>query len=284
VQYPNGRWLVHHSTDPAQAPPLALLYHASPGQWSPFSSPQVYAPLSEYDQRHRALSVSSLSSSSGGTSTPPTRGMPADYYPDRRNRTQLCNAPGFIDALTGDLIPSNGMAGYETDLHPSNWHRALHINNLVPYQPEASTDVFAQPTDNVMIEQHTIMIRELSRTVDRARLKEFLWSQNLQGRIQVKPDETRAEGKTSERRRRYALVEFTTSQEAIEAVRRLNGRQLADRCLDVRMAKDAETIHKGSRERAGSLASDASTSSSSVATPPSSGRQRRGPIIADGSV
>lgn len=207
-----------------------------------------------------------------------------DYHSDRRNRTQLCMIPGFIDADTGDLVPPNSTAGIETDLHPSNWHRALHINDLVPYQAEASTDVFALPKDDVMVEQHTIIIRELSRTVDQARLKEFLWLQNLQGQIQLKPDETRAEGKTSERRRCYALVEFTTSQEAIEAVRRLNGRQLADRCLDVRMAKDAETIHKGSRERAGSLASDASTSSSSVATPPSSGRQRRGPIIADGSV
>ncbi len=210
--------------------------------------------------------------------------MPADYYPDRRNRTQLCMAPDFVDAVTGDLVPSNDMAGKETDLHPSNWHRALHINDLVPYQTEALTDVFAQPKDDVMIEQCTIMIRELSRTVDQARLQEFLWSQNLQGQIQLKPDETRAEGKTPERRRCYALVEFTTSQEAIEAVGRLNGRQLADRCVHVEMAREATTIHRGSRERAGSLASDASTASSSVATTPSSGRQRRGPIIADGSV
>jgi len=215
---------------------------------------------------------------------PPTRGMPADFYPDRRNRTQLCMAPDFIDALTGDLIPSNGMAGYETDLHPSNWHRALHINNLVPYQTEGSTDVSARPRPDVMIEKHTIMIRELSRTVDQARLTEFLGSQNLRGRIQLKPEERRAEGKTLERRRCYALVEFTTSQEAIEAVRRLHGRLLADRRLHVQMAKEPTTIDRGSRERAGSLASDVSMASSSVATTPSSGRQRRGPIIADGSV
>lgn len=193
-------------------------------------------------------------------------------------------APGFIDALTGDLIPSNGMAGYETNICPSNWHRALHINNLVPYRPEASTDVSARPRPDVMIEKHTIMIRELSRTVDHARLTEFLGSQNLGGRIQLEPDEGRSDGGTPERRRCYALVEFNTSQEAIEAVHRLNDRQLADRRLHVKMAKDGSTIQNGSRERAGSLASDASTASSGVATTPSLGRQRRGPIIADGSV
>lgn len=191
-------------------------------------------------------------------------------------------APGFIDALTGDLIPSNGMAGHETDLYPSSWHRALHINNLVPYGPEASTDVSAPPRPDVMIERHTIMIRELSRTVDHARLTEFLGSHNLRGRIQLEPDERRADGRTPERRRCYALVEFNTSQEAIEAVHRLNDRQLADRCLHVKMAKDGRTISNGSRERAGSLESDASTPSSDVATTPSLGRQ--GPIIADGSV
>lgn len=283
MQYPNGRWLVHHSTDPTKAPPLTLLHHASPGQWSPFSCQQVYNPLSGYDQRHRNLSVSSGSSSPGGTATPPTQGLP-DYHPDMRNRTQLCRVPGFIDAFTGDLIPPNSMIGYETDLHPSHWHMALHINNLVPYQPEPSTDELAQPRPDIMIEQNTIMIRELSRAVDPARLTEFLGSQNLRGRIQMGPDERRQEGRTSEQRRCYALVEFATSQEAIEAVHRLHGRLLVDRCLHVKMAKDGRTVQSGSRERAGSLASDASTTSSSVATTPSSGRQRRGPIIADGSV
>ncbi len=283
VQYPNGRWLVHHSTDPARAPPLTLLRHASPGQWSPFPCQQVHTPLSAYDQRHRNLSVSSVSSSSGGASPPPTRGT-LDHYPHTRNRTQLCMAPDFIDAFTGDLIPSNGMAGYNTDLHPSHWHRALHINNLVPYQAKALMGIPAQPRPDVMIDKTTIMIRELSRNVDQARLTDFLGSQNLRGRIQSEPDDRRSDGKTPERRRRYALVEFATNQEAVEAVHRLHGRQLVDRCLNVKMAKDGRSIQSGSRERAGSIASDVSTASSSVATMSTSGRQHRGPIIADGSV
>lgn len=289
VQYPNGRWLVHHSTDPANAPPLALLYRASPGQWSLLSSPQAYTPPSAYDQRHRTLSVSSVSSSSGGSVASPTprsfgtQGMP-DYHPDCRNCIQLHMARGFIDAATGDLVPSNGMAGNETDLRPSHWHSVMHINSPMPYQYEASTHVFDQPRYDIMIQQRTIIIRELSRTTDQARLEDFLGSLNLRGRIQLEPDERNPDGYTLERRRCHAFVEFATSQEAVEAVQRLNGRHLAERCLDVEMAREANIIHRGSRERADSLASDASTASSSVARTPSSGRRCRGPIIADGSV
>ena len=269
---PNGRWLIHPSMDLARALPLQWLYRASLQRRSPYPNSQRSPPPSGYDGRHRTPSISSDSSGSVGSLTPSTASFGSsggtEYYYSIQAHFNNRISSATIDASTGDVVSLSSIANYGSDLPPS------HLKEISWLDPALDRPNVSHPRYNVPVEHRSIMIRELNWNVTKPALEDFLRSLHLRGECQF-PNVSRPG---------YALVHFGTHQEAIDAVRRLDHKYFAERRLQVELAQETTTISNDTRPRTSSIASSGSVVSSNAPSSPSERRQRRGPIIADGSV
>lgn len=295
TEYPKWKWLVHPWVDPAFAPPLENVYRASFKETSPSCYLQPSVAPSGYYGRHRNPSISSASGSSAGSRTPPTSmssgGTGISNY--HRNLRAWCYArmsSVFIDDMTGYIVSTDVTIGYEPQESRSHYRRVSLFDPLGYYQQAENPDGADDPNNPsqpqgyaVPVEQRTIIIRELHWNVKQAKLEEFIQSSNLSGVCQLEPDEGNPEMRKAQKSHCHALVYFATPFEAIQAVHKLNGKTLENRCLKVELARDSIRIRTQSRARTSSIESSLGAVSLNAPPSPSERRRRTGPIIVDGS-
>ena len=200
----------------------------------------------------------------------------SDFKSDLEDYIRSRSYSAIIDITTGLPVSRSDAEIYGTNMRPRHHQRVLLIDDAVPYPVEPAVNMTYQPHYNTPIEYRTIIIRELHRSVNKTMLEDFLRSQNLRG-------ECRFEDRRPDVRR-YALVDFASHQEALDAKRRLNTRVFAGRQLNVEIATEPSHISRDSRARASSLTSEGSAVSSNTSASSSGRRQRRGPILVDGSI
>ena len=283
LQYPWRTWVIHPTIEPPSAPPLVGLYRRSLGP--PLSlQPQMHPSYNHGRPRTSSLSsASSQASSSVGCLTPPmsmsaTLASPgtSDFNRELQEYIHSRSYSAIIDITTGRRVSTSDAAMYETNMGPRHHQRVLLIDDAVPSPVEPAINMAYQPHYNTPVEYRSIIIRELDRTVNKTMLEDFLRSQNLRG-------ECRFEDRRSDVRI-YAFVDFASYQEALDAKRRLNTRVFAGRQLNVEIATEPSHICRDSRARASSLTSEGSAVSSNTSASSSGRRQRRGPILVDGSI
>ena len=283
LQYPWRTWVIHPTIEPPNAPPLVGLYRRSLVP-PPSLQPRVHPSYNHGRPRASSLSsASSQASSSVGCLTPPMSmsatlanpGM-SDFNSELRGYIHGRSYSAIIDITTGWRVSRSDSVMYETNLRPRHHQRVLLIDDVVPYPVEPAINMTYQPHCNTPVEYRSIIIRQLRRTVNKPMLEALLRSQNLRGQCRFedrRPDV-----------RRYALVDFASHQEALDAKRRLNNRVFAGRQLNVDIATEPSHICRDSRARASSLTSEGSAVSSNTSASSSGRRQRRGPILVDGSI
>ncbi|KAL8824587.1 MAG: hypothetical protein Q9191_004952 [Dirinaria sp. TL-2023a] len=275
--YPDGRWLVHPSTDAENAKPLIYAAQKRNAAWlqRSFHSPGGSSG------RQRNLSFSSNSSqasSTGGFSPPPgfaalTGQRAAQIAAQVRARIRATLRSVCVDTRTGDFLGLGTGFAYPPDQQPNRYRTFRYMQGFYP--PELSSPTPLPPSYDFIVERRTIIIRELGFNVTEQQLVECLASQHSEGPCTIR--------RNPDTRRCHAFVEYPSNHQAVEAVRRLNGLRLADRTLSVEIAPEGSIVNRRRHSRSSTLGSlDSDTSSSITAGSPRMNR-RHGPIIADGS-
>lgn len=274
--YPDGRWLVHLSTDAENAKPLIYVARKRNSTWLQRS----FRFAGGYVRRQRNSSFSSNSSqasSTGGFSPSPTFSSPSGHrvpQTDAQARARIRDTlhSVCVDTRTGDFLNPSTALEYSTNQQSSHYRTFRYMQAY--YLPVLSGPTPRLPSYDFTIERRTIIIRELSLNVTEQQLVKCLLSQHSEGPCTIR--------RNPDTRRCHAFVEYPTNHEAVEAVRRLNGIRLADRTLRVEVASDGSTVKGRGHSRSSTLGSLDSEASSTTASSRNVNR-RHGPIIADGS-
>lgn len=280
LQCPNGDQLVHPNIEPAKVTPLKRIHRTGSSYLSASSASQP--PISPYGNRgrDRNMSLSSISSqSSVGSLTPPSPLSPRSHgYPAGRREPLTWERvdgafPAAVNTTTGSIRIKSAAAGDAPSCLPINHYEVILIRSNQHFQGPTSPTFTQQPRLVVPTERRSIIIRNVDDKIEQAQLEAFLRSQGVQGWRHCQVSSTR---------RCYAFVEFGRHIDAIEAVRKLNGKDYGDRRLNVELR--TEEYPRGTHERAGSLASNANTLSSSGSIDVTERRRRSGPNIVNGDV
>ena len=278
-------WLVHPRTNAETATPLLHLVRASGQQsrvWvqSSFHSASRYG---ETRQRHSSFSsTSTQASSSGGFSPPPTFSSVTSQAVTQigahlRTQVQDILHPVVADTNTGALSshtdPKRPSHGQPDRYQIFRCVQAYYPSHYPPARPDPAARL---PSYDYTVEHRKIIIRELGVNVTEQQLLECLISHQSEGQCTIR--------RNPDTRRCCAFVEYPTTHQAVQAVRRLNGACLADRILWVEIASERETVSERRHSRSSTLGSYDSVASSSVTAGSPNANRRHGPIIADGSL